>query len=239
MLIFFFSVVRALFWLIWLIAPVLRRSLLPLLGWVLSARPLLSRLWCRLPFPVLRRSLLVLTVPVLWRSLLRLSVVLLWRPLLGLSAVLLRRSLLRLSIPVLGWALLWPVLRITIPARATLSRVAALALRSALLLIAFIVPPFAAGLFQATQAYLPHHIHIGRFNFYRLFANHFHSLQFLGPDALPIERLDFLHPFNRERVLLGALGKGIPHQVAENIFFHEERAAAGYFDHITIIGKML
>jgi hypothetical protein len=97
----------------------------------------------------------------------------------------------------------------------------------------------AAGFFQTTQAYLAYHIHKFRLYFTGLATYYFNSLQIIGALAFAVHGLYFLHPLQCKRILLGAVGHGIPHQVFENILLHQKGSATGYFQHIGIVGEML
>ena len=54
-----------------------------------------------------------------------------------------------------------------------------------------------------------------------------------------IQGFDFLDALDAEWVLLIAIGKRIPHQVFEDVFFCEEGIAFSYLQHIALIGELL
>src|ERR1700754_4954179 len=89
-----------------------------------------------------------------------------------------------------------------------------------MLLIFVLVAPFFVGPFQAAQTDLTYHIHKFGFHLFWFLGGYLNSFQLFGYLALVVHLFDLANAFDRERVLLGAVGQRIPHQVFEDVFLY-------------------
>ena len=92
---------------------------------------------------------------------------------------------------------------------------------------------------QSPQTNLAHDINKFRLDFFRFLTGDFYGFQFSRYNALGILLLDFANPFDRNGVLLVAVRKNIPHQIAENVFFNEDSCAFCNLDCVCIFREML
>lgn len=104
---------------------------------------------------------------------------------------------------------------------------------------ALLIPSAPGGFFQTFQTDLSNQIGVLWLYLFRFAADHFHGLKLFRSDSLAILCFDFFDGFNAQRILLVAVGQGIPHQIFENVFFYQKGSSFGNLQHIAVVGEKL